>query len=180
MSESETVMANEEDLLCRLSVSAESFSKDWAHCDQLSNYLSRIVSFDKPDSFIFSNLLSTVLNEILEVLFFNHSNNKSIVWSLYQQGENTVIVSDIPVDSQIALFYSTAASNIENGDPSEMYRSEMSKEGGISRAIGLYELAADYGAKISIREQPEHHMLRLYVSVQLDKFVEGCLDADND
>lgn len=172
----ETVMVNDENLLCRLSVSAESFSRDWAHCDQLSNYLSRIVSFDKADSFIFSNLLSTVLNEILETIFLNHSDNYSIIVSLYQSGDDTVIISDIPVDSESALFYSTVASDIENGDPSEMYRNEMGKNGEISRAVGFYELAADYGAMIICNEHPEDHMLRLCVTVKLERFVEECIE----
>ncbi len=172
-----TVPITDDDLLlCRLAVSADSFSMDWAHCDQLSNYLARVVGFDRADTFIFSNLLSTVLNEILEAIFLNHANDGSIVLSLYQSGEDTVIISDIPVDEEANAFYVTTASDIEKGDASEMYRREMIKEKEVSRAIGFYELAADYGARIGVKEQFESGVLRLCVSVQLDRFVEGYLE----
>ena len=52
--------------LCKMTLASDGFAADWRHCDLLSNYVSHVVSFDKPDPFVFSNLLSTVINEILE------------------------------------------------------------------------------------------------------------------
>lgn len=157
--------------LCSLRFSAMAFTKDWCHCDQLSNYVSRLVSSNKIDSFVFSNLFSTVINEVLEAIFRNNSGNDHVEVSIYQAGNDSLIVSSIPVDDVSRDFYDRVISGLKNGDAKDMYRELIKREKGFAPETGFYELAADYDADISLEHKPDGKRIALSVRV--------CLEPEN-
>ena len=54
--------------LCTVAFSVAGFVRDWNHCDQVADYLAMSVSIDQPESFRHGNLLSSIINEILETV----------------------------------------------------------------------------------------------------------------
>ena len=167
------VKLEEKDCLCSVKIATDGFAADWDHCDQLSNYVSHVVSFDKPDAFAFSNLLSTVVNEILEVIYKNHGSGDPITLTLYQVGRDTVIVCEVTVNDDARTFYLKAADNLQSGDVESRYRESIMGNEEIPQEIGFFELAADYGAHIDIEDIPEKNRVRLTVRVYLNKLNGG-------
>ena len=170
MTETQEIGVTKENRLASLSFTVDEFAADWQHCDQLANYLSRAVSFDKPDSFVFANLLSTVLNEILETMYREHSGG-ALGLDLHQAGTDTVIVARIPVADGSRSFYENTLSALKSGDAGERYRNEMMKDEELSHAIGFYELAADYDASVTVSSVTDSEM-SVTVRVNLDDLVE--------
>ena len=64
--------------VCGISLALEGFTAEWRHCDIVSNYISRAASFNRADAFLYSNLLSTVVNELLEVAFWHHDSGEPL------------------------------------------------------------------------------------------------------
>ncbi len=160
--------------LCTLKFTTDIFASDWGHCDKMSNYIARALSFGKPDPFVFGNLLSTVINEILELIFWNHAKNGLIVIDLYNQGNNTIIQVKIPVDDDLVSFYHRVLSlkKLSRKQISDMYCEKMMAKGELTRDIGFYELFADYGADMDIKYLSGDNSLTLFVNVDLDTLLE--------
>jgi hypothetical protein len=131
-----------------------------------------MVSFGKADPFAFSNLLSTVINEVLEIVFLQHAEGPPIELGLYQLGAETLIVTDLSVDQKSRAFYLDTARELETRDVQSLYTAEILREGPASRAIGLYELAANYGARIEVADKLPEKKLCLRIWVALDCLVE--------
>src|SRR5262249_45389246 len=111
--------------LVHLDLEPSAFTADWKHCDQVANYLARLASFDRPDTFLYSNLLSTVLNELLEVAFFNHQATGTLKCSLLREGTTDRIELKIPVDGAIRGFYEKGVSDAQSTSVSELYASSL-------------------------------------------------------
>lgn len=159
-------------LLCGATFSAQLFAADWSHCSLVSNYLSRVVSFTEADPFAFWNLLSTIINEILEAIFWHHAARGQIQLRLVEEGEDTLIVFHIPVDEQSREFYQRTLAAMEGNDVARLYRDEILREGPVSPAIGFFEIAANYGARFDLADDLDAQELRLAVRVNLSKLLE--------
>jgi hypothetical protein len=162
--------------LVHMDLEPSAFAADWKHCDQVANYLARIASFDRPDTFLYSNLLSTVLNELLEVAFFNHQPTGTLKCSLLRQGATDRIELNIPVNAEIRGFYERGVSDAQSNRVTELYASSLRGDRPLDRSIGFLELAANYGAQISLNGTATENLITLSVDVRLD---EGISPAGN-
>jgi hypothetical protein len=52
-----------------VTISTGAFDANWANCDRVASYLDRAVRHNRRDHLLHYNLLSSALNEILEVAF---------------------------------------------------------------------------------------------------------------
>jgi hypothetical protein len=154
--------------LVQLDLEPTAFIADWKHCDQVANYLARIASFDRPDTFLYSNLLSTVLNELLEVAFFNHQPTGTLTCSLLREGAADRIELKIPVDGAVRGFYERGVSDAQSTRVTELYASSLLGDRPMDRSIGFLELAANYGARISLNGSAADNLVTLSVDVRLD------------
>ena len=152
--------------LIKATLALDAFSSDWKHCDQTANYLAQFVSADRPDPSVFSNLLSTVLNEILEVIYGHHPGMGSALVAIGTVRQEIHIEITLPVDDTTRRFYAEALDPLKTEDPAVLYQRELERlySGPPHPAMGLYELAADYGAKI---EKKEIDSSTLAISVRL-------------
>jgi hypothetical protein len=155
--------------LVHMDLEPSAFAADWKHCDQLANYLARIASFDRPDTFLYSNLLSTVLNELLEVAFFNHQPSGTLKCSLLRKGATDRIELNIPVNGEIRGFYERGVSDAQSNRVTELYASSLRGDRPLDRSIGFLELAANYGAQISLNGTGTENLITLSVDVRLDE-----------
>ncbi len=154
--------------LLRLEIDAAAVATDWRHCDRMANYLARLASFDRTDAFLYSNLLSTVLNELFEIVFWHHEVPGAVNCTLLRSGDTDRIELEIPIDEPDRSFYETAVAQAQLPDAAVNYTRSMFGDATPDRAIGLLELAADYGAGIWLESHPESAVVRLTVEVTLE------------
>jgi hypothetical protein len=155
--------------LVHLDLEPSAFAADWKHCDQIANYLARIASFDRADTFLYSNLLSTVLNELLEVAFFHHQPPGTVRCTLLRQGTMDRIELTIPVDKSSRGFYERGVADAQSARVTELYASSLLGERPLDRSIGFLELAADYGARISLNGAESANAVTLSVDLRLEE-----------
>jgi hypothetical protein len=155
--------------LLELELDPSAFTKDWRHCDLVANYLSRLASFDRTDTFFYSNLLSTVLNELMEIAFFKHHPAGPLTCKLLRSGPVDRVELLIPVNDASRSFYERAVEEAQSSRAAEAYAQALLGEDRTNPALGLLELASDYGASIRLEPEPESARLRLSVEVRLEE-----------
>ena len=134
--------------LCRLNFHVEGFRDTWGHCDQLANYLSRAISFGRPDPFTFANLISAVLNEVFEIIYCHSKPDGFVAMGIYDDGGELLLDAIIPAGDQEQAFYSETVSDVTSGNASKRFLELLNDSESLTREIGFYELAADYAAKL--------------------------------
>ena len=155
------------ELLMAVSMDVGVFASDWAYCDRLSSYLARMVSHNRTDSLLYSNLLSSALNELLETAYRTHGQSGRFACSILRKGNKDRVELVIPNDRAGQDFYRTAVSRIEQGDLAERYREALFRDGPIDPTIGLMELVVDYNARLSI-EPTDGSAVRLTAELTLE------------
>jgi len=136
--------------LVEISMGIEAFASEWLHCDRISSYLARMVSHNRADSLLYANLLSSALNELLEIAFAHHGPEGNFCCRVSRAGEADVIELDLPCDAATLTFYSEAAQRLKRPDVAELYHSALFSPGSADPHLGLLEVAVDYRARISI------------------------------
>lgn len=154
--------------LVELTLESEAFAADWRHCDQVANYLAQLVAHDRPDSFLYANLLSTVLNELLESVFARHHRHGSVQCTLLREGKQDRIELVIPVDAAARAFYEETATAAQAASVAEVYTRTWLGKDAPPDLLGLLELAADYGARLSVEETGSADEIRLVLLVTLE------------
>lgn len=155
-------------LLVELDLETAAFAADWNHCDQIANYLAQLVSHDRRDSFLYANLLSTVLNELLEVVYAQHAPTGAVKCALAREAQTDRIALTIPVESDARSFYERSVAATQNPAVTESYTRALLGEEPPDRALGFLELAANYGARLTLAESATPTEIHLIVEVILE------------
>ena len=153
--------------LVRIDMEIGVFGSQWTHCDRISTYVARMVSHNRTDSLLYSNLFSSALNELLETVFRVHSGEGNFVCTVERSGPVDRIELTVPCDRDRAGFYSEAMETVHGADASERYRRALFSTGSLDPDIGLLELAIDYGARLSL-EKSEDGTIRLVADLTLE------------
>ena len=156
--------------LIHLDLDMAAFATDWNHCDQVANYLARLASFDRADTFLYSNLLSTVLNELFEIAFVHHQCAGQLGCTLRRAGKIDRIELRIPARVEDRAFLQRIVGEAQADGVGERYRSALLLDQAPDHSVGLLELAADYGARIEFQEiSAPGEGVRLIVDVCLEE-----------
>lgn len=159
---------NDFTLLLQFDMGIDGFSSDWAYCDRLSSYMAKMVSHNRTDSILYSNLLSSALNELLETAFRQHRAGGELVCSISRSGRRDRIELTIPSDEETSGFYREAIAKLTQSNVAEHYRSALFTEGPLTNDIGLMELAVDYAARLSI-DAVDEKSLRLVAELAIEE-----------
>ncbi|MBL8584821.1 MAG: ubiquinone biosynthesis methyltransferase UbiE [Rhizobiaceae bacterium] len=143
------------------------FVSNWTHCDRISSYLARMVSHNRTDSLLYSNLFSSALNELLETVFRSHAGEGRFRCHVSRAGSVDRVELTIPADDDRAAFYVETVRELHRPTVSDRYRKALFAQGPLDLRIGLYELAVDYGAVFSV-EQPDSATVRLTADLALE------------
>lgn len=154
--------------LVSTSVEIRHFASDWTHCDQLSNFLARSASLDRPDPFFFANLLSTILNEVFESIFHYHAEEGEISLSLRHSDLDTTLDASIPVSPEAREFYAKVSRDLAEHRPEDLFRDHLLGPQIDDHAIGFFELASIYQARIHINPVAEGKVIHLVIQVRID------------
>jgi hypothetical protein len=144
------------------------FGSQWTHCDRISTYVARMVSHNRTDSLLYSNLFSSVLNELLETVFRIHGGEGDFACSVRRNGPVDRIEITLPCDISQAGFYRDAMDAIHGSEAADRYRLALFSTGPLNPDIGLLELAVDYDAQMSV-EQVGEGVIRLTADVALEE-----------
>ncbi|WP_439622821.1 ubiquinone biosynthesis methyltransferase UbiE [Shinella sp.] len=159
--------AGEHALLLEFDMDMAGFTSNWAYCDRLSTYFARMISHNRSDSLLYSNLFSSALNELLETVYRLHAPTGSFVCSVSRSGASDRIALTIPVDAETEQFYREAVVILNGGDVSPRYHKALFSDGPLQPNIGLLELAVDYAARFSI-EPADGNAIRLIAELTLE------------
>ncbi|HWK67637.1 MAG TPA: ubiquinone biosynthesis methyltransferase UbiE [Rhizobiaceae bacterium] len=143
------------------------FASDWAYCDRLSSYAAKMVSHNRTDSLLYSNLLSSAMNELLETAHRAHGATGNFVCSILRNGNKDRVELVIPNDLAGLDFYRKALNRLSQENLAETYRAALFQEGPIDPTIGLMELAVDYNARLII-EPMDDGAVRLAAELTLE------------
>jgi hypothetical protein len=155
------------ELLVRISMDMGVFSSNWAHCDRVSSYLAKMVSHNRTDSLLYSNLFSSALNELLETACRSHDNAGEFVCSVSRHAEKDRIELKIPCGAAGSSFYRDAIARMSRPDVEELYRAALFNDGPLDPAIGLLELVVDYNAQLAV-EAADGGVVRLTAELCLE------------
>ena len=159
--------ADDHALLLEFDMDMGGFASNWAYCDRLSTYFARMISHNRSDSLLYSNLFSSALNELLETVYRLHAPAGSFVCSVARKGASDRIALTIPVDAETAGFYREAVALLNEGNVAARYHKALFADGALQPNIGLLELAVDYAARFSI-EPADGTAIRLIAELTLE------------
>jgi hypothetical protein len=110
-----------------------------------------MVSHNRTDSLLYSNLFSSALNELLETAFRAHGSGGSLVCSVLRRGPTDRIELTVPCDDESAGFYAATMARMNRPDVEDQYRDSLYADGPLDPGVGLLELAVDYQAAMTLQ-----------------------------
>lgn len=151
---------------------------EWTRCSEAADFVARYFAHDFGDRELAGNVLSTVVNELLENAV-KFSSDKSIPARLTvrEYAERMSIVSRNVASPRQAAAFGDAVARLAHGDPERMFADRIAsppETGGAG--IGLIMLRKDYGAKVGVRVTPSDGDGAAYVDVEVEidnREVEG-------
>lgn len=148
------------------------FAQAWQHCDSLANFLGKAVSSDKKDSFRYGNLLSTVINEVLESLYHHHGSGDYAELEVGGEGPWLEFSVRLAPDEATAAFYEAVERTLSSGDVAMRYEQVLlDHEDQPPGQAGLLEIAASYDAQIRVQRDSES-FLKIAVALNMDRLLE--------
>jgi hypothetical protein len=144
------------------------FGSSWTHCDRISSYVARMVSHNRTDSLLYSNLFSSALNELLETIFRTHEGAGHFSCSVRRRGNIDRVELLIPCGAGQTRFYRDAVALVHGPDAADRYREMLFAEERLDPRVGLLELAVDYAADISV-EILSDDTIRLIADLALEE-----------
>ena len=138
------------DQLIEVSMGMKDFSSEWTHCDRMSSFIARLVCQSRADSLLYANLFSSALNELLETVFSNHGAEGDLTCRVRRSSEADTIELSIPCDTKTLQFYTDVVNSLDRQDIEQLYHAALFSSGQRDARLGIFELAVDYKAKISV------------------------------
>lgn len=151
---------------------------EWTRCSEAADFVARYFAHDFGDRELAGNVLSTVVNELLENAV-KFSSDKSIPAGLTvrEYAERMSIVSRNVASPSQAVAFGDAVARLAHGDPEQMFADRIAsppETGGAG--IGLIMLRKDYGARVGVRVTPSDGDRGAIVDVEVEidnREVEG-------
>ena len=164
--------SKEENLILSVRYEIDKFSNDWNHCDCSANYLAQLISSSNTnDPTKQSIMLSTVINEILEVIYnlketgrhviiniHNNNNEITIDFCLSLSKNNHKLFDDFFKNNDMKNM-----KNMKNSYSSELNNIMNNKQ--IHPFICLYEIVADYEVNLSFSNEVNKNTIRVKLVV---------------
>ncbi|MEZ2223576.1 ubiquinone biosynthesis methyltransferase UbiE [Rhizobium sp. RCC_161_2] len=128
------------------------FTADWSHCDQCSNYVARMVSHDRRDPIRHANLLSSALNELLEMSFHSNEDDGEFVYRFYRYRETERIELTFPCSPQKRRFYHEIVQELQGEQALASYLDVIANDAAPADRAILLGLVVNYDADIKARD----------------------------
>jgi len=158
----------EEKLLVGVNYQLDKFTQDWQHCGSSANYLAQLVSSCSADPTKMFIMLSTVINELLEVIYYMQDNDNHLKVEVKQFNDNLIVDFNLILTEEQQLMFDVFFKTIANEKAEKVYLSEINrlKNGEDAHPlIGLFEIIADYNVQLALKTQPQINTLRMTLSI---------------
>ena len=136
--------------LVEVSMGMKDFTAEWMHCDRISSYVARLVSQNRADSLLYANLFSSALNELLETVFINHGSGGDLTCRVSRTDVADRIDLILSCDEPTLRFYNDAIALLNRRDIQDLYHAALFAADQPDPRLGIFEVAVDYNAKISV------------------------------
>jgi hypothetical protein len=133
-----------------VTISTGAFDSNWANCERVASYLARAVSHNRRDSLLHYNLLSSALNEILELAFRSHAPGAAITCSLLRKEGLDRVVLSVPGNEELSTAYRKMVGDAGRDNSAQRLASEILAGVPASAGLSLMELAANYKAEFRL------------------------------
>jgi hypothetical protein len=154
--------------------SVSSFAQGWGHCHQLANFLARFASANEGDPERHATLLSTFINEMLEVIYRHHADTGAVTVTFERRDERVLIHAEIPVDEELSRFYRDALKTINRPDLLLWYKDQLELEEEQSESFfGLIDLVAVYGCTLTAVEKSSSDRITLTLNAPINEAEDG-------
>jgi len=145
---------------------AGGFAAQWGHCHLLANYLARYVSANEGDPERYATLLSTFINELLEVIYRNHAREGQIELIFRRKGRHVILQIIVPVTEPNRVFYRMAVQIVNQPDLKTWFRARLEDPAeGEDTMLGMLELAAVYSCTFTMTEPPGADAVHLFLEL---------------
>jgi len=151
-------MQERADLSIQLRCQIEQFRSDWQHCATSSNFLADSSS-EEP---YLRNLLSSALNELLELVFKLGSGAEQAALQLTRRAHWVELSLNLPLASCDEAPVLAELESLGRNGPERLYLDQLGGER-LSPLFGLLQLMSDFGAQLKWRM--EDGVLRLHVGL---------------
>ncbi len=142
------------------------FTRQWGHCHLVANYLARYVSANEGDPERHATLISTFINEVLEVVYRNHAEEGQIELIFRKKVRHVILQLTVPVSESNRIFYRMAVQIVTQPDLKSWYRARLEEPAeGEDTMLGMLELAAVYGCTLSMSEPPGSDRINLFLEL---------------
>lgn len=154
--------------------SVHSFAQQWRHCHLVANYLARFVSANEGDPERYATLVSTFVNELLEVVFRNHAAAGEIDIIFRKRGRHVVLQFTIPVTDEQRIFYRMAVNLVHQPELKSWFRARLREPADAEDTmLGMVELVAVYACTFTLAEPMGSHRLSLFLELpEMDEMGE--------
>jgi hypothetical protein len=153
--------------MLQIDMGIRDFSAHWSHCDYISGYVARMISHNRADSVLYSNLFSSALNELLEIAFRARHTDGRLHCKVWRNGAVERVEMTLPCAPSERHFLEQAIARLKDNDATERYLDALSAEIAPTRDAVLLELAIDYNATLSIISIDDH-AITLIVDLPLE------------
>ena len=149
--------------LITLRLGAAGFGQHWKHCDLVANYLATFTSELLNKSESQENLVSTVLNELLEVVFRRNSGAGEIGITLSGDKKQLVVEILVPVGEADREFYTEMAQLVRRQDRDELHTQQLAEPQAEEHNLSwsLLQLATVYEAILGVIDVGDGNSVRL-------------------
>lgn len=146
---------------------------EWSRCSEAADYVARFFAHDYGDRELAANVLSTVVNELLEnAVKFSSDKTVPARLTMREFPEHLTITTTNRVTAAQGAAFARTVARIVHGDAERMFAEQVANPPGTGGAgIGLIMLRKDYGARIAVRVTPvpgEAEAAQLQVQVTID------------
>ena len=151
---------------------------EWSRCSEAADFVALYFAHDFGDRELAGNVLSTVVNELLEnAVKFSSDKSVTACLTVREFAERMSITSRNVASAGQAAAFGHAVARLADGDPEEMFAERVAsppETGGAG--IGLIMLRKDYGARVGVRITPSDGDGAAFVDVEVEsdnREVEG-------
>jgi len=159
---------SEEKLLVSVNYKLDKFTQDWRHCGFSANYLAQLVSSCSTDPTKIFIMLSTVINELLEVLYHIQEDSNHLKIDVKILNKNLIVDFGLILAKEQQLMFDGFFKKIANEQVEKIYLSEMNrlqKGEDVHPFIGLFEIMADYNVQLAQRTLSKKNVLTMTLSI---------------
>lgn len=156
--------------MLELEMEMATFTADWLNCDQCSTYVAGMVSQDRHDPIRHANVLSSALNELLEMSFHTRERDGAFVCRFYRRDETERIELTFPCSPEKSRFYDTVVMGLKSDEVLANYLDVITTGAAPAEHAILLGLAVNYDADITLFYR-DTGMLTFVVDLPLERLL---------